>query len=195
MSQNQSSKTAVILASGSGTNAEAILQYFSDSHFLKIPLVISNNPSAQVLKRAQKYHIETAVFNRKDFYTHNRVLETLQKIKPDLIILAGFLWKIPESVIQAFPHRIINIHPALLPKYGGKGMYGNRVHEAVLKNSERETGITIHYIDENYDEGQIIAQFKTAIDPTESIETLLPKIRKLEHHHYPRIIEKLLRAE
>ncbi len=195
MSQNQSSKTIVILASGSGTNAEAIIQYFSPSTTLKIPLIISNNPEAKVLERSKNHHIPTAVYDRNDFYKTDRVRNVLQEIHPDLIILAGFLWKIPESIIAAFPRQIINIHPALLPRYGGKGMYGNHVHRAVLENHEKETGITIHYVDEHYDNGQIIAQFTTQLAPGETLESLLPKISRLEHHHYPRVIEKLLTAK
>lgn len=192
MSHNTNPKTIVILASGSGTNAEAIIQYFSNSRDIQVSHIISNNPSAQVLKRAEKHGINSTVLYKNDFYASPKALDVLQKLNPDLIVLAGFLLKIPENIISSFPNRILNIHPALLPKYGGKGMYGNNIHHVVLQNRDTETGITIHYVNENYDEGQIIAQFKTPLDQNETLDSLLSKIRRLEHHHYPRIIEKLV---
>lgn len=195
MTKNSKTKTVVIFASGAGTNAEAIIKHFSHSPNINIALIVSNKPDAKVLDRAKKFKIDSAVFNRHDFYDSDHVLKILDNINPDLIVLAGFLWKIPESIITSFPRQIVNIHPALLPNYGGKGMYGDNVHKAVLKNNEKETGITIHYVDENYDEGQIIAQFKTVITPKETLESLLPKIHQLEHKHYPEVIANILNAK
>lgn len=191
---NQPLKNIVILASGNGTNAEAILEYFSDSSKIQISHIISNNPTAGVLKRAKNHQVKASVFNREDFYRSDRVHRFLKELAPDLIVLAGFLWMIPANILHSFPNQIINIHPALLPKYGGEGMYGNHVHRAVLQHKEKETGITIHYVNEHYDQGEIIAQFTTPIALDETLESLLPKIRKLEHYNYPRVIQNILCA-
>ncbi len=188
-------KKIIILASGTGSNAEAILNYFKDNNQVKVSHIISNNPKAKVLQMAEKRNVENFYFNRKDLYESDKIYDFFKENNPDLIILAGFLWIIPEKIIRDFPDKIINIHPSLLPKYGGKGMYGNNVHHAVLANKEKETGITIHYVNEKYDEGKIIANFKTPLNPEEGLNALLMKIRKLEHENYPKVIEQLLFPE
>lgn len=185
-------KKIIILASGTGSNAEAILNYFEHRNDVKVTHILSNNPKAKVLEMAAKRGIENHSFNRADLYESSKIFDLIINNNPDLIILAGFLWIIPEKLIQHFPDKIINIHPSLLPKYGGKGMYGERVHRAVLEQQEKETGITIHYVNEKYDEGKIIAQFKTDLTQEDNLESLLQKIRKLEHGNYPKIIDQLL---
>jgi|SRR5699024_4497030 len=185
-------KNIIILASGTGSNAEAILNYFEDNSEVNISHILSNNPKAKVLKMAEKKNVQNFSFDRNDFYNSDKILDFFKKNNPDLIILAGFLWIIPEKIIQNFPDKIINIHPSLLPKYGGKGMYGNFVHQAVLENKEKETGITIHYVNEKYDDGEIIASFKTNLETEDNLEEVLKKIRKLEHTNYPKVIENLL---
>ncbi|MGS2763384.1 phosphoribosylglycinamide formyltransferase [Sinomicrobium sp. M5D2P9] len=185
-------KKIVIFASGSGTNAENIIRYFSDSENTRVVLVLSNKRNAGVLDRADKYDIDALYFNRKALYRSDIILNLLENIGPDLIVLAGFLWKFPENILRAFPDRVINIHPALLPKYGGKGMYGMNVHRAVTDNRETESGITIHYVNENYDEGAVIFQAETAILSSDSPEDVAHKIHELEYKHFPEVIEKLL---
>lgn len=185
-------KKIVIFASGEGSNALNIIRFFESNENIKIVHVLSNNIRANALKKAHDYEISALHFDRDALYNTNDVLNVLVDANPDLIVLAGFLWKIPEKIIKAFPNKIINIHPALLPKYGGKGMYGKRVHEAVLKNKDLQTGITIHYINEVYDEGKIIDQFKIPISEEDNLESLLQKIKKIEHENYPKVIEKIL---
>jgi phosphoribosylglycinamide formyltransferase-1 len=182
----------VLFASGSGTNVENIVNFFKNDPETEISLVLTNNPEAYVIQRAEKLGIPVRIFNRDDFYKNNAILTLLKNINPDLIVLAGFLWLIPADLIKAFPDRIINIHPALLPKYGGKGMYGSRVHEAVVKNKEKESGITIHYVNEKYDEGNIIFQAKCEVLPSDSPEDVAQKVHKLEYEHFPKVIAKLL---
>jgi len=182
-------KRIVILASGSGTNAENIIKYFKNSTSINVELVLSNKKDAKVLERAERLGINNESFNRNDFIRTNKMLELLKK-KADYIILAGFLWKIPENIIKAFPDKIINIHPALLPKHGGKGMYGMHVHEAVVANKEAESGITIHYVNENYDEGAIIFQKSFEVFPTDNANDVAEKIHTLEYENFPKIIEK-----
>lgn len=184
-------KKIAIFASGSGTNAENIIRYFRAHQTIIIDLVLSNRPDAMVLEKAKNLGVESMVFNRNDFYNTDKVLDTLLDRKIDFVILAGFLWLIPASLIKNFPGRIINIHPALLPKYGGKGMYGMKVHEAVIQNKESESGISIHYVNEAYDEGEIIFQAKCTIDEGESPNSLASKIHKLEYEHFPAVIEKV----
>ncbi len=179
-----------IFASGSGSNAEAIFRYFKDSPEVEVALVLSNKADAGVLERARNFQVPTLTFNRKELYETGFVRDQLQEI--DWIVLAGFLWLVPAALVEAFPGRIINIHPALLPKYGGKGMYGRHVHEAVLKAGEKESGITIHYVNERYDEGNIIFQARCPVDPSDTPESLAGKIRELEHRHYPAVIDRLL---
>ena len=185
-------KNIVLFASGSGSNVENIVSYFQDSPKVSISAVLTNKKDAKVLERCDRLAISGLYFNRVAFYDSDCVLDILKTFSPDLIVLAGFLWKIPEKIIRAFPNKIINIHPALLPKYGGKGMYGNKVHQAVKANGDAETGITIHYVNENYDEGAIIHQAKTAIALEDDVEQIAQKIHALEYDHFPRVIEKLL---
>ncbi|WP_373518782.1 phosphoribosylglycinamide formyltransferase [Pricia sp.] len=185
-------KNIVLLASGSGSNVENIVRYFQDRPDIVISAVLTNNKDAKVLERCDRLSISGLYFNRMSFYDTDCLLDILEAFNPDLIVLAGFLWKIPEKIIRAFPDRIINIHPALLPKYAGKGMYGNKVHRAVKANGDAETGITIHYVNENYDEGAIIHQAKTKIAAEDSVERIVEKIHGLEYEHFPKVIEKLL---
>jgi phosphoribosylglycinamide formyltransferase 1 len=185
-------KNVAIFASGSGTNAQAIIEHLNNSKVGHVSVIFSNNKDAFVLQRAQKYNIPDYVFSKNEFYNTTNIRDILKEKKIDFIVLAGFLWLIPEYLLVAFPDRIINIHPALLPKYGGKGMYGMKVHEAVINNKEKESGITIHYVNENYDEGNIIFQAKCQIAQNDSPEILAKKIHELEHKHYPKIVEELL---
>ena len=185
-------KRIVIFASGSGTNAENIIKYFKANKLAEVTHVFSNKISAKVLKRAADLHIKAVHFDRESFYNNNDVLHIIKDANPDLIVLAGFLWKFPENIIESFPNKIINIHPALLPKYGGKGMYGKYVHEAIIKNQEKESGITIHYVNENYDEGGIIFQASTEILSNDTPDDVAAKIHKLEYEHFPKVIEKVL---
>ena len=183
----------VLFASGSGTNVENIVNFFKNDQDTQISMILTNNPKAYVIQRAEKLGIPVRVFNRDDFYKNSTIIDLLKKIKPDLIVLAGFLWLIPENMIKAFPDKIINIHPALLPKYGGKGMYGSKVHEAVVANKEKESGITIHYVNERYDEGNIIFQAKCEVLPTDTPDDVANKVHGLEYKHFPRVIARLLK--
>ena len=184
-------KRIVIFASGSGSNAENIISYFNNRNTAKVEMVLSNRSNAGVFERCEKLAVECQHFTKLDFFDTDAVLEIL-KNRADFIVLAGFLLKIPERIIKAFPNKIVNIHPALLPKYGGKGMYGMHVHEAVKKNGERETGITIHYVNANYDEGAIIFQAETKVEESDTPETIASKVHKLEYKHFPKIIEETL---
>lgn len=183
-------KKIAIFASGSGSNAENIARYFNNNENLNIKCIYSNKVDAFVLERAKKLNIPTFVFSRHDFYETDIVLDHLKSLEIDLIVLAGFLWLIPENLTKNFI--IINIHPALLPKYGGKGMYGEKVHQAVVKNGEKESGITIHYVNENYDEGKIIFQAKCNVLPEDTPNDVASKVHALEYEHFPKVIEKLL---
>lgn len=185
-------KNIVLFASGSGTNAENIALFFRDIPNVKVSYIFSNNSNAGVLERAKKLNIRTFVFDRKMFFDSDEVLNRLSEISPDLIVLAGFLWLVPAKLINAFPDRIVNIHPALLPNYGGKGMYGDRVHQAVIDNGEKESGITIHYVNEKYDDGNIIFQGKCPVETHDTPESVAAKVHELEYEHYPRIIKQLL---
>ncbi len=184
-------KHLVIFASGSGSNAENIFNYFNDNSTVKIDLIATNNPQAGVIERAKRLKTPFKVFNRKQLNGGDWQYWT-SLAQADLIILAGFLLKIPSDFIAKFPNKIVNIHPALLPKYGGKGMYGDRVHRAIVANKEAESGITIHYVNENYDEGAIIFQKSFALDADETPESLAQKIHKLEYKHFPEVIAKIL---
>jgi len=184
-------KRIVIFASGSGTNAENISRFFQQVNYASVVHILTNNKNAKVLERSKKLNIKTLIFNKVDFLDKNKVLKFLKK-EADFIVLAGFLWKIPTHIVKAFPNKIINIHPALLPKYGGKGMYGMNVHKAVVANNETETGITIHYVNENYDEGAIIFQAKTTVLPSDTAEDVAKKIHLLEQKYFPKVIEELL---
>lgn len=181
----------VIFASGSGSNAENICNYFVNNDLVVVTYILTNNKNAKVLERASRLQIESLVFNRDEFNDETKLLSFL-KSEADLIVLAGFLWKVPEHIIKAFPNKIVNIHPALLPKYGGKGMYGMNVHKAVVENEEKETGITIHYVNENYDEGAIIFQAKTALEPSDTPDDVAAKIHELEQDNFPKVIEDIL---
>lgn len=185
-------KNIVLFASGSGSNVENIVHFFQGKQNVTVAGVLTNKRDAKVLDRCNRLNINGLYFNRNAFYKTDCVLGILESLQPDLIILAGFLWKIPENMIQKYPNKIINIHPALLPKYGGKGMYGMRVHEAVKNNAEPETGITIHYVNENYDEGAIIHQTKTDLVASDTPESIAQKIHELEFEHFPKVIAKLL---
>lgn len=179
-----------IFASGSGTNAEAIMKHFRHHQKIEVSALLSNRPDAYALERARNFNVPTLVFNRKQFYETGEVLTWLQQRQITHIVLAGFLWLVPASLIQAYPGRIINIHPALLPKYGGKGMYGLHVHRAVKEAGETETGITIHLVNEKYDEGQILLQARIQLQGTETPEQIAEKVHELEYRHYPDVIEK-----
>lgn len=184
-------KHLVIFASGTGSNAQQIINYFRNSTAAKVALVVCNKPGAGVISIAGKENIPVLLIEKEQFFRGNAYLPELQKSKVDLIVLAGFLWKIPQKLIDAFPRRIINIHPALLPKYGGKGMYGQYVHEAILNAGEMESGITIHYVDEHYDNGDVIFQTACPVLEDDTAATLAERIHKLEHLHYPLVIEEL----
>ncbi|WP_299124415.1 phosphoribosylglycinamide formyltransferase [uncultured Tenacibaculum sp.] len=184
-------KRIVIFASGSGSNAENIIKHFNSSQIATVTHVLSNNEHAKVFDRCERLNIEASLFDRESFTKDDTVLNFLQ-VEADIIVLAGFLWRIPAKIVEAFPNKIINIHPALLPKYGGKGMYGMNVHKAVKENNESESGITIHYVNENYDEGAIIFQAKTIIDKNDSPEQIAEKIHTLEYEHFPKIIEEVI---
>ncbi len=184
-------KKIAIFGSGSGTNAENIASYFKDCEGIKISLFLSNNKDAYILERAKKLNIKSVCFNNEQLNS-DYVINILKSNEIDFIVLAGFLRLMPEKIVKEYPHKIVNIHPALLPKYGGRGMYGERVHKMVLQNKETESGITIHYVNEKYDAGDIIFQAKCDIIDTETQESLAEKIHKLEYKHFPEVIEKLI---
>ncbi len=179
-----------ILASGSGSNAEKIMEHFTGSSVARVALLVSDNPEAFALERARRHGVPTAVFSRAEFAAGDAPLAALRAAEVDYLVLAGFLRLIPSNIIAAYPERIVNIHPALLPAYGGKGMYGDRVHAAVIAAGERESGITIHRVNERYDEGATIAQFRCPVEAGDTPETLATKIHALEHRHFPEVIEQ-----
>jgi len=181
-------KRIIIFASGSGSNAENIIRFFQYSETIKVVQVLTNNKNAKVIERCNKLNIKSLVFNKNDFLTTDKVLNLL-KSNADYIILAGFLWKIPQKIINNFTDKIINIHPALLPKYGGKGMYGRHIHEAIIKNKEKKSGITIHYVNKNYDEGAIIFQKAFKIEENDTVNDVAEKIHDLEMEYFPKVIE------
>ena len=183
-------KRIAIFASGGGTNAEKFFEYFKNSNDIEIYILLSNNVNAYALERAKNHNTSTKVFSRQEFQKTNEVLDILESKRIDYIVLAGFLWLIPSNIIKAFPDRIINIHPALLPKYGGKGMYGMNVHEAVKKNGETESGITIHLVNEVYDDGRILFQKETVVDVSDTPVDVANKIHILEHRYFPEVVEK-----
>lgn len=182
----------VILASGNGTNAENIIKYFQATETAQVVRVLSNKKDAKVLARAEALNVPAQSFTKEELNDADHIGKLLEEIDPDLIILAGFLLKIPEYLVAAYPDKIVNIHPALLPNYGGKGMYGMNVHRAVVANKESFSGISIHYVNEHYDEGGIIFQAKTRLDSTDSPEDVAAKVHSLEYEHFPRVIENLL---
>lgn len=185
-------RNIAIFASGSGTNAENIIRYFSNRKSAEVSLVLSNRREAYVLKRAASLNVRSVLFDRKDLYEKEKVSRYLSMYKIDFIVLAGFLWLIPENILNIYEKRIINIHPALLPKHGGKGMYGERVHEEVIAKHEKESGITIHYVNNHYDEGDIIFQARCAVAPEDTPDTLAAKVHALEYKHFPIVIEELV---
>ncbi len=190
-------KRIALFASGSGSNAEKIATYLADNATVEISLILSNNPKAGVIERARRgfdrrLHIPVLVFDRATFYDSNRITQFLINQKIDLLVLAGFMWLMPAELVRAFPNKIVNIHPALLPKFGGKGMYGHFVHEAVVAAQETESGITIHYVNEHYDEGQIIFQAHCPVLPTDTPDEVALKVQALEHTHYPRVVAEIL---
>ncbi len=179
-----------IFASGNGSNAEEIIKHFKSHKTIDVSLILSNNQNAYVLQRAENYNIPHFAFKRDDFYNGKIIDEILRLNKINFIVLAGFMWLMPERFVKNYPNKIINIHPALLPKYGGKGMYGSHVHEAVVKNKEKETGITIHWVNEEYDKGSIIKQVKCSVSSIDTAEDVANKVHKLEYENYPKIIEQ-----
>ena len=183
-------KRIAIFASGNGSNAENIVHYFSNNKYVEIVLIITNNPNAFVLERAKKLGIKSLVFDKSAFSENDEILQKMKENNINWIILAGFLLKIPKNIIKTFSNKIINIHPSLLPKFGGKGMYGDRVHQAVIDAKEQESGITIHYVNDHYDEGKIIFQAKCLVEANDSPEDLAKKIHQLEYKHFPKIIEE-----
>jgi len=185
-------KKITLFASGSGTNVQRIAEYFQNSSILKVDCILCNNSKAYVLERAKNLNINSFVFSRDDFYNSSKIVNLLIDKEIDFIVLAGFMWLIPKNLLNAYPKRIINIHPALLPKYGGKGMYGMNVHRSVIGNKEPESGITIHYVNENYDEGDIIHQAKCIVDENDTPESLAQKVHQLEYEHYPKVIAEII---
>jgi phosphoribosylglycinamide formyltransferase-1 len=190
---NNKMKNIVLFASGNGSNAEEIIKFFKNSEYGKVVGIFSNKPDAKVLDRAKNHDIPSVVFNKAEL-NEGFVLEQLRQFQPDLIVLAGFLLKFPESILKEYP-KVINIHPALLPKYGGKGMYGMNVHQAVLDNKEKETGITIHYVNEHYDEGEFIFQKSVNIEDCKTAEEIANKIHELEHQYFPKVISQVLNSK
>lgn len=189
---NIKTKNIAIFASGSGTNAEQIILHFKESQIGRVKLLLSNKSNAYALVRAEKYGVPTYVFSRDEFYNTDNIIDLLLKEEIDLVVLAGFLWLVPVNLIRAFPDKMINIHPALLPKYGGKGMYGMYVHQAVIDSGDSESGISIHYVNEKYDEGKIIFQAKCEVTNEDTPESLAQKIHQLEYDYFPKVIEELI---
>ena len=187
-------KNIAIFASGTGSNARKIIEYFGQVNDVAVRLIVTNRPDAPVLGIAREHGIEALILDRASFYGSEALLDALGKKDIDFIALAGFLWLIPAYLVRAFEGRMVNIHPALLPKYGGKGMYGMRVHEAVAAAGDPETGISIHYVNEHYDDGAIIFQARCAVMPHDSPESIAGKVRQLEHRYYPQVIDELLRG-
>lgn len=188
------SRNIAIFASGNGTNAENIIKYFSGNKDIKVKIVMANKADAFVLERAHRLGIPTLYINREQWADATHILTLLHEQQIDFIVLAGFLAHIPDALLHAYPNRIVNIHPSLLPKFGGKGMYGNKVHEAVVTAGETESGITIHYLNEHYDEGQIIAQYRCPVMPNDTPQDVATRVHALEYEYYPKVIEQLLIA-
>lgn len=185
----------IIFASGTGRNAENIIRHFKSSGQIRVLGLLANNPDAEVVQKAKQLEILVKVFNKKEFYETDEVLNFLKEKNPELIVLAGFLWLVPEKILRAFPGRIINIHPALLPKFGGKGMFGGNVHRQVITSGEKESGITIHFVNESYDAGDIIFQEKCAVDEQDTPESLAKKIHSMEIKFFPKVIDSLLQKK
>lgn len=187
-------KKIIIFASGSGTNAENIIKHFKNTSTGTVISVFTNNPKAYVIERAKNFQVPTEIFTREELNI-GEVLQKINNLQPDLIVLAGFLLKFPENIIAQYPDKIINVHPALLPKYGGKGMYGMNVHKAIVENKEKETGISIHYVNEHYDEGNIIFQKAITVLVTDTPEVVAEKIHELEQKYFPTIVEEVLKSK
>jgi phosphoribosylglycinamide formyltransferase-1 len=187
-------KKIAVLVSGSGSNAENLVKYFRKGDLARVTVILSNKKDAFALERAHRLGVPSLYFDRNDFYNSSKILETLKEQEIDCIVLAGFLWLVPNNIIEHFGGRIVNIHPALLPKYGGKGMFGMKVHAAVVENKERETGITIHYVNSNYDEGSIIFQAKAEVLSTDSPEMVAEKVHALEYEYFPKVVEKIVES-
>lgn len=181
-----------LFASGSGTNAENIVKYFSTNPRIRVSMIISNKSNAYVHQRAKSLNIPSFYFPKDKFNNGEEIIELLKEYKIDFIVLAGFLLKIPSSILEKFPNKIINIHPALLPKHGGKGMFGDNVHKKVIEMGDTESGITIHYVNEKYDEGEIIFQKSCIINAHDSFQDVATKVHELEYRHFPSIIEKVI---
>ena len=187
-------KKIAILASGSGSNAENIANYFKGSDYAGVSFIIANNPDAYVIERAKRLGIEYAVVTKAQFMEADSIIDMLKERDIDFVVLAGFLLLVPAKLIQAYPGRIVNIHPALLPKHGGKGMYGDRVHKAVVESGDTESGITIHLIDEQYDKGTTFFQAKCPVLPTDTPDDVATKVHALEYEHFPHVIEEILHS-
>jgi len=185
-------KRIAIFASGSGSNAQKLMEYFKKHQEAEVVIVLTNNPEAYVIQRADNFEIPTHIFDKYEFIETNDIVNLLKNLQIDLIVLAGFLWLIPNNLLEEFPNQIINIHPALLPKFGGKGMYGDRIHRTILEAGEVENGITIHFVNKKFDEGEIIYQSRFKIGKNDTLETIKFKGQQLEHLHYPRIVENLI---
>ena len=185
-------KNIAVFASGNGSNAQRLIEWFAGKEYARISRILTNNPEAYVVERARAAGIPCTLFTREEWKNTTTVDEILTADETDLIVLAGFLWLVPPRIVQKYPNRIVNIHPALLPKYGGKGMYGHYVHEKVIEMKETESGITIHYVNEHYDEGSVIFQAKCPVLPDDTPDTLADRIHVLEHRHYPEEVEKLI---
>ena len=186
-------KRIAIFAFGSGSNAQKIMEHFKKHTDAEVAIVLTNNPEAYVLQRADNFEIPTHIFDKHEFYQTNEVLDLLKNLNIDLLVLAGFLWLVPDTILANYPKRIINIHPTLLPKYGGKGMYGDRVHKEVLANGDEESGISIHYVNEKFDTGEIIHQARFKIEKNDDLEIIKFKGQQLEHQYFPKIIEQVLK--
>lgn len=191
---NKVKKRIAVFASGSGSNAERFFEYFKDSPVAEVALVCCNNPDAYVLERAKKHEVPSWLFTNQELKEAVPVVQKLKEEAIDFVVLAGFLRLIPAALVAAYPDRIVNIHPALLPKWGGKGMFGSRVHESVVKAGDLETGITIHFVNNQYDEGNIIFQARCPVAPEDGPEEVAQKVHKLEHEHYPRVVAQLLQG-
>lgn len=185
-------KKIILFASGSGSNVQKICEFFEKDKATSVEMLVCNNPKALVVRKAKVFKLKSLIIEKESFYNSPKALMKILKLKPDLIVLAGFLWKIPSNLLEAFPNKIINIHPALLPKYGGKGMFGMHIHKSIIENKESQSGITIHYVNEKYDEGTIIFQKEIVLQKGETATTLSKRTLELEHHWFPRIIEKVL---
>ena len=187
-------KSIILFSSGNGSNVEKICDYFEENPKVSISRIFTNNPKAGVIQRAKRFQIEVQVFNKKEF-KEDHLLKQVVSLKPNLIILAGFLWRMGQNWVNKFPKQIINIHPALLPRYGGKGMYGKYVHNAVMANNEKETGITIHYVNKDYDKGGIIFQKKVSLSENDSAVQIAKKVQELEHRYFSAVIAQILKEK